>query len=290
MPSGKKILITGGAGFIGSHLAEALAESNFVTSLDNYFTGSRDNHVAGVQYLEGHTRDIDKIIETPPEIVYHLGEYSRVERSFAEPDVVWDLNVQGTTQVVEYCRRVGAKLVYAGSSTKFASGDSGRDLSPYTWSKAINSELIVNYGAWYGIDYAITYFYNVYGPREICSGTYATVLGIFRALHEQGKPLTVVSPGTQQRNFTHVLDVVRGLLIVGDHGHGDGFGLGADASYTIVEIAEMFGSEIAWLPERPGNRKASRLDTSKARLLGWNPTQKVEDYVARAVSSSREAK
>ena len=282
-----KALVTGAAGFIGSHLVEALAAAgnNRVICLDTYFTGSRDNHVAGVEYVEGHTKNIADLCPVAPDIVFHLGEYSRVEQSFQDMALVWDLNKAGTFGVVEYCRHHGSKLVYAGSSTKFADGGMGRDQSPYAWTKATNTELVMNYGRWFGLEFAITYFYNVYGPREITCGEYATVLGIFRSQLEAGEPLTVVSPGTQRRNFTHVDDIVSGLILVGEHGRGDEYGLGADASYSVLEIAHLFGGQIRMLPERRGNRMDAVLDASKATSLGWQAKGCVEKYIADIVKA-----
>ena len=168
----KIIVVTGGAGFIGSNLIEQLLKDNrnVVISLDNYFTGSKANHIKGADYRRGHSKDIAKHISEKPDIIYHLGEYSRVAASLEEPELVWDLNVYGTLGVLEFWRQTKCKLIYAGSSTKFAKGrvnnTMGRDLAPYTWSKAINTELIKNYSHWYNLDYATVYFYNVYGPRE----------------------------------------------------------------------------------------------------------------------------
>ncbi len=155
----KIILVTGGAGFIGSHLIEELIKNkNYqIISLDNYFTGSKDNHIKGVIYRRGHTKDISKHINEKPDIIYHLGEYSRVAASLNEPALVWDMNIAGTLGVLEFWRQTKCKLVYAGSSTKFnpadANGVSGRDLAPYTWAKAINSELVKNYSRWYNLKY-----------------------------------------------------------------------------------------------------------------------------------------
>lgn len=282
----KIILVTGGAGFIGSHLCERLAKdpSNHVISLDNYFTGSKENHVAGVEYREGHTKDIEKHIPETPDIIYHLGEYSRVEKSFDEIEVVWDLNKLGTFAVLEFCRKRGAKMVYAGSSTKFGDGGLGRDQSPYAWTKASNTELVRNYGVWFGLSYAITYFYNVYGPRER-SGVYGTVIEIFKERYRQGKPLAVVAPGTQERNFTHVDDIVRGLVLVGEQGEGDDFGIGSKKKYSILEVANMFGSDVEMLPERKGNRMQSSVDTTKVELLGWRETKNLTEYINTFVAS-----
>lgn len=280
----KLAVVTGGAGFVGSHLCNRLAaEGHTVISLDNYFTGSRENHVAGVEYREGHTKDIEKHIPETPDIIYHLGEYSRVEKSMGEPGLVWDLNVAGTFGVVEYWRKRNlsgrkCKLVYAGSSTKFGDGGMGRDQSPYAWTKAANTELVCNYGAWYGLPYAITYFYNVFGPGER-AGEYGTVVEIFHQQHKKGEPLSVVAPGTQKRNFTHVDDIVEGLFAVGEKGEGDDFGLGSEREYTILEVAKMFSREITMLPERPGNRLSSGIDTSKSTALGWSVKHDLEEYV-----------
>ncbi len=279
MKGKKTILVTGGAGFVGSHLCKRLfAEGHTVISLDNYFTGSRENHVAGVDYREGHTKDIMKHVPETPDLIYHLGEYSRVEKSLEEPQIVWDLNVAGTFGVAEYWRAKKCKLVYAGSSTKFGDGGMSRDQSPYAWTKATNTELVSNYGAWYGLPYAITYFYNVYGPGER-AGVYGTVIEIFHQQSVKGEPLTVVAPGTQKRNFTHVDDIVAGLLLVGEKGEGDDFGLGSEQEYTVLEIANMFSDKITMLPERAGNRLASSIDTTRSKSLGWNTTQDVKAYI-----------
>ena len=251
-------------------------------SLDNYFTGSKENHVAGVEYREGHTKDIEALIPETPDLIFHLGEYARVEKSLEEPNVVWELNTQGTFRVLEYWRKKGGKLVYAGSSTKFGDGGLGRDQSPYAWTKATNTELVRNYGSWYGLPYAITYFYNVYGPRER-SGAYGTLIEIFKQKKLKGETLTVNSPGTQRRNFTHVLDVVNALLLVGEEALGDDFGIGNEQSYSVLEVAEMFGGEIEMRPLVAGNRMESSVETEKTKALGWSPSHSLEQYIKEHV-------
>ena len=214
-----KILVTGGAGFIGSHLCERfIQDDNKVFSLDNYSTGSKENHVDGVIYIKGETKNIEKLVNFTPDIVYHLGEYSRVEQSFDDIEKVWNSNKNGAFAVLQFCRKTKAKIVYAGSSTKFGNGGLGRFQSPYAWTKASNTELVENYGNWFGVKYAITYFYNVYGGREISTGKYATVIAIFKEKYKNKKSLTVVEPGTQVRNFTYIDDVISGLLLVGESG------------------------------------------------------------------------
>lgn len=278
-----KILVTGGAGFIGSHLIARLVldKKNEIISLDNYFTGTTKNHVKGVKYLKGHTKDIGRLIKGKIDMVYHLGEYSRVEKSFDDTPLVWDLNVVGTFAVLEFCRKRKIKIVYAGSSTKFGDGGLGRSQSPYAWTKAANTELIKNYGLWFDLPYAITYFYNVYGQGEIAQGPYATVIGIFKNLYRQSKPLGVVKPGTQKRNFTHIDDIIAGLILAGEKGFGDNFGIGSEKSYTIIELAKMFGSKITMLPERKGNRLDSTIDTAKIRALGWKPQNNLIDHIKK---------
>ena len=275
----KTILVTGGAGFVGSHLCERLQrDGHKVISLDNYFTGSKDNHVAGVEYREGHTKDIEKLIPETPDLIYHLGEYSRVEISLKEPAIVWDLNKDGTFGVVEFWRKKKCKLVYAGSSTKFADGGLGRVQSPYAWTKASNTELVQNYGHWYELPYAITYFYNVYGPRER-TGKYGTVIEIFRQKRLAGEALPLNAPGTQRRIFTHVDDIVEGLIAVGEKGEGDEFGLGAEESFSILEVAHLFGGPIEMGPEVAGNRMDATLDTTKSHAIGWRAKHKLVDYI-----------
>lgn len=277
----KKILVTGGAGFIGSNLCERLSQEvqNKVYSLDNYFTGSADNHVENVTYIQGSTSDISKLITFSPDIIYHLGEYSRVEQSFDDIDKVWEYNKDGIFAVLEFARKTGAKIVYAGSSTKFGDGGLGRSQSPYAWTKASNTELVGNYGTWFNVPYAIVYFYNVYGKREIQNGKYATLIALFKEKMKKGEPLTIVSPGTQKRNFTHIEDIIDGLVLVGKYGYGDEFGIGSPESYTILEIAQMFGGEIKMLPERKGNRMSADVLTDKTEALGWKATRSIKEYI-----------
>ena len=277
----KKILVTGGAGFIGSHLCERLAqdENHDVYSLDNYFSGSEENHVQNVTYIKGNTVDIAELVTFAPDMLYHLGEYSRVEQSFDDIEKVWKFNKDGIFAVLEFVRKAGCKILYAGSSTKFGDGGLGRSASPYAWTKASNTELVENYGTWFNVPYAITYFYNVYGDREIQTGKYATLIALFKEKMKNGEALTIVSPGNQKRNFTHIDDIINGLIAVGENGYGDEFGIGSGEAYSIKEIAEMFDGKIEMLPERRGNRMSADVVTSKTEALGWKPTHKIKDYI-----------
>jgi len=277
----KTILVTGGAGFIGSHLCESLAKdsSNKVVSLDNYSTGSEANHVPGVEYVRGETKDIHSLISFPADIVYHLGEYSRVEQSFDDIEIVWEYNKAGTFEVLQFCRKHACKIVYAGSSTKFGDGGLGRSQSPYGWTKASNTELVKNFGDWFDVPYAITYFYNAYGPREIREGKYATLIALFAEKMRKNEPLTVVSPGTQKRNFTHVDDIVSALKLVGEQGYGDDFGIGSSQAFSVLEIAKMYGGEIVMLPQRRGNRMTADVITDKTQAIGWTAEKNVADWI-----------
>ena len=277
----KKILVTGGAGFVGSHLCERLAQNDQyqVYSLDNYFTGTKKNHVANVSYIKGDTKDIATLVNFSPDMVYHLGEYSRVEQSFDDMEKVWEYNKDGIFRVLEFVRKSGCKILYAGSSTKFGDGGLGRSASPYAWTKASNTELVENYGTWYNVPYAITYFYNVYGPREIQTGKYATLIALFKEKMKYNEPLTVVAPGMQKRNFTHIDDIVDALILVGENGYGDEFGIGSKEAYSILEVSQMFGGEIKMLPERRGNRMSAEVICDKTKALGWIPKRKLEAYI-----------
>jgi UDP-glucose 4-epimerase len=286
MEEKQTVLVTGGAGLIGSYLIELALKKYRVISLDNYFIGSKDNHVAGAEYIEGHTKDIETLLASEnPSIIFHLGEYSRVEQSFNDLETVWQSNVAGTFRVFQYWKSRNTpthvcKIVYAGSSTKFSDGGMGRDQSPYAWMKASNTELVRNLGNWFKLPFAITYFYNAYGKQELSKGPYASVIGRFKEQYWNGEPITVVSPGTQMRNFTFAGDIARGLLDVGEKGHGDEYGLGSPESYSVLDIAKMFTDNIVMLPERAGNRMDSIVDTARVeKEFGWKPEHTVQEYI-----------
>jgi len=287
------VLVTGGAGHVGSYIVEMLVQDseNQVISLDNYFTGSKKNHISGAEYRSGHTKDIETLVPETPDIVYHLGEYARIAPSFDDVKAVYDMNIVGTFAVVEFCRtRKVGKLVYAASSTKFAIEGNGRHQNPYAFTKATNVDLINNYGEWYGLNYAICYFYNAYGPRENGKGKYATLIAKFEQAYLSAKPLTVVKPGTQKRNFTHVKDLARGIILVGEKGQGDGYALSNKKQFSVLEIAEAFGGPIEFIDGNPG-RAESGDAPDKARIeLGWETTVDILDYIKDFVKNNSKPK
>lgn len=283
----KIVLVTGGAGFVGSHLCERLAkEGHTVISLDNYFTGSTDNHVAGVEYREGHTKDIARHVQEAVDIIYHLGEYSRVAPSLDEPEVVWDLNIVGTLGVLEFWRARKCKLVYVGSSTKFAQeradGIPGKDRAPYSWAKAANTELVHNYSQWYDLPYSVAYFYNVYGPNERAGqydGAYGTVVETFHQCALAGTPCTINGTGQQTRAFTHVFDTVAALIRIGDSGDKQEYAICAKEVYSLLDLAALFALEVTFAPATKSTRSAVADDTTSLQQLGWQQEYTLKEYV-----------
>lgn len=278
----KLILVTGGAGHIGSHIIEELIKNpnNKVISLDNYSNGSPKNHINGAEYRIGHTKNINKIIPETPEIIYHLGEYARVAPSLTEPQKVYDQNTIGTFAVVEFCRQKKvSKLVYAASSTKFADHGNEPNANPYSFTKAINVDLINNYGRWYQLPYTICYFYNAFGPREKDDEVYGTLIAKFQKYYLEKKPFTVIKPGTQKRNFTYVKDLAHGMILAGEKGYGDGYTLSNNKEYSVLEIAQAFGRPIEYIKGYPGRAESGQAPDKARQELGWETTVDVMDYI-----------
>ena len=272
-----KILVTGGAGYVGSNLIKHLKKHTnaTITSLDNYFTGQEDNHIKGVNYISSSTWKIDKLDKQ--DVVYHFGEYSRVVPSFKDVEYLMTTNLWGTSRVIEQCKKWKAKLIYSASSSKFGGNES---LSPYSWVKAKMVELIKNYYNWYGLNYEICYFYNVYGKNHISEGDYATVIGIFEKQYKENKPLTVVGDGKQSRQFTHIDDIVNALNLIRKRNDNKEWYLSSDRSYKIIDVAKMFTDKIEMIPTRKGERfNAVSIENNTKKVLNWKINNNLEDYI-----------
>ena len=278
----KRVLITGGAGFVGSHLAQKLVPvCKELISLDNYISGRVENHISGVSYIEGQVADIVEIFGSKEfDFIFHFGEYSRVEQSLVEPHVALSNIYKPFSSLLNFWHNSGAKLIYSGSSTKFADSGKGRHLAPYTAAKSLNTELLIDFSKWYDLPFSIVYFYNVYGGRELRTGKYSTVIGKFKDLVSNGATkLPINRPGTQRRNFTHVDDITNGVLLAAAKGAGDGYGIGADESYSIIDVCRAFGCEPEFQPSSAANRMDGELRTDKIKKLGWKQSQSLSQHI-----------
>tara|TARA_B100000902_G_scaffold110007_1_gene111545 strand:+ start:484 stop:1365 length:882 start_codon:yes stop_codon:yes gene_type:complete len=275
------ILVTGGAGFIGSNLVDRLVEEGYnVTVIDNYSTGLRSNEVAGAYYINGDIKDPDliKSTNTQYDVIYHLAAVSRIKPSLSDPVDCINNNFIGTLNVLEYAYENVCQVIYAGSSSKHV----GLYNSPYAWSKFSGEELCKLYSTSYNLNTTICRFYNVYGPNQIRTGDYATVIGIFEGKYLAGKPLTITGDGEQRRDFIHVYDVVDGLIrCLGQSFRGEEFEFGTGCNYSINEVASMFGDyPVEYIPARQGEYSETLCDCNKADLLlGWSTTEKLKTWI-----------
>jgi len=278
------ILITGGCGFVGHNLVQYLAgDHHHITVVDNLSSGgTTPKFIPKVNYCLMDTKDLNwGILEDQKfDLIFHLGEFSRIVPSFTQIETVWESNVLGTFNILELARLHGAKLVYAGSSTKHA--EDGANQSPYAFTKAQNTQLIKNYGQWYGLKYTVCYFYNVFGPGYDSSPVpgYESVVSVFEKQWRAGQPLTICGNGQQTRAFTYVQDIVHGLWLASQYPENEEFQLNNQHQYSILEIANMFSPNIKFLPPRPGDRPQSSAPDNKAReLLGWDTTMDVREWI-----------
>lgn len=276
----QNILVTGGAGFVGTNLVQKLNALGYnVIVIDNLLYGKKENYVKNVQYIETHTKDIFNCNLPKLDLIFHLGEYSKITPSYNEIDQVFDLNIQGSFQILEYARQNKIPLVYAASSTRLAlEGDSH---SPYSFFKSIVTQLVKNYGTWYGLKYSICYFYNVYGPyHDTCANGWETVISIFEKQYKAGKSLTVVGDGMQRRDFTYVGDIVNGLIKSSEVLKNDEYQLGSGTDYSILEVAKMFSNDITFIDPRQGDRRYGKANTTETfTKLGWAPEMSLIKWI-----------
>ena len=259
------IIVTGGAGFVGSNLIENFIKKTRykIISIDNYSSGFRKNHIKNsrVKYIKGHTKDIQKLIKTPKKVrsIFHFGEFSRIYQSFNMMDECINSNSIGTNSVFNFCFKNNIKLIYSATSASLGNKGNDKNLSPYAFTKAKNLELLENLKKWFNFKYEVVYFYNVYGPRQISKGKMSTVIGIFENAYKERKPLPVVRPGSQSRRFTHIDDTIDVCFIAWKKNLCRHYSIASKKSYTILQVARLFKSKIKLLPKRQGERYASAL-------------------------------
>ena len=259
------IIVTGGAGFVGSNLIlYLLNKTKFkIISIDNYSSGFKKNHIKDkrVTYINSDTKNISSVIKNPMLInsIFHFGEFSRIYQSFVNMSQCINSNTIGTTAIFEFCLKHKIKLIYSATSATLGNKGTDSNLSPYAFTKAKNLELLENLKKWFNFKFEIIYFYNVYGPNQISTGKMATVIGIFEHCYRTKKPLTVVKPGNQSRRFTHISDTIDICYLAWKNNKCRHYSISNHKSYTILEVAKMFGSKIKFLPKRSGERYASAL-------------------------------
>ena len=260
------IVVTGGAGFIGSNLIEYLLKKTKykIISLDNYSSGFKKNHVIStkVNYINANTKNIKKVLfkhKKNIKVLFHFGEFSRIFQSFDKFNQCLESNTKGSYEVFNFCLENKIKLIYSATSASLGNLGNDKNLSPYAFSKAKNLELLENMKKWFNFKYEIIYFYNVYGPQQINSGDMATVIGIFEKQFRENKPLTVVKPGTQSRRFTHVKDTVETCFLAWKKNKCRHYSISNKKSYRIIDVAKMFKSDVKFLPARAGERFSSSL-------------------------------
>jgi len=280
-----RCLITGGAGFVGTNLIKRLLDDGHsVVSFDNYSSGFKENEQKGCDYIDMDIRNpFDDWVEEF-DVIFHMAAMARIQPSFENPRWVIENNFNSTINVLNYARKYNTCVIYAGSS----SVHHGLYGSPYAWTKHGGEQLCKLYSEVYDLSTSICRFYNVYGPHQIEEGTYSTVIGIFERQHRNGEPLTVVGDGEQRRDFTHIDDIVDGLIKVfrGMHGEIDMrfsapiFELGRGENHSINEIADMFGGEKIYIGQRSGEYPQTLCDDKDTmELLDWKPTKNLKDYI-----------
>jgi len=282
------IIVTGGAGFVGSNLISLfINKTNFkIISIDNYSTGSKKNHIKSnrVKYLKSDTKNISKTLnkyKSQIHSLFHFGEFARIYQSFLKMNECINSNSIGSNEVFNFCFSNKIKLVYSATSATIGNKGLDKNLSPYAFTKAKNLEMLENLKKWFRFKYEVIYFYNVYGPKQIGTGNMATVIGIFENQFKQKKPLTVVRPGSQSRRFTHIKDTVDACYYAWKKNKCRHYSISNRQSYTMIQVAKMFKSKVKLLPARPGERYASALTNMNLsnKIFKLFGSIKLKDYI-----------
>ena len=287
MPKKDIIIVTGGAGFVGTNLIKLLLKKTKykIVSLDDYSSGTKLNHIKSprLKYIKGKTVNISKLIRNNRRInsVFHFGEFARIYQSFVKMNECIDSNSVGSNAVFNFCLKNKIKLIYSATSASLGNKGNDKNLSPYAFSKAKNLELLENLKKWFNFKYEVIYFYNVYGPHQISKGQMSTVIGIFEDHFKRGKPLPVVRPGTQTRRFTHIDDTIQVCFIAWKKNLCRHYSIANKKSYSLIDVAKMFNSKIKFLAKRPGERYASALTNKNLsnKMYKYFGKIKLEDYI-----------
>jgi UDP-glucose 4-epimerase len=280
-----KVLVTGGAGFVGTNLIKRLLEEGHeVVSIDNYSTGLESNHQKGVEYLNYDIRNISSYDWIKPEFVFHMAAIARIQPSFEKPQEYFEVNALGTMKLVDWCAKAQVPVVYAGSSSKH----SGKFKNPYTFSKDIGEDIIKLYQKHYGLQASIARFYNVYGPYQLTEGGYTTLIGRWLNSWKNREQFVIYGDGEQRRDFTHVDDIVDALLLIMQkQAYGFEFELGRGKNYSVNEVLQMFYQTADYLPARPGEALTTlNTDSTAKEILGWNPSRNLEDYLKELINEN----
>jgi len=282
------IVVTGGAGFVGSNLIERLVKIKRyrILSLDNYSSGKTANHLfsSGVKYLKGSTKNISKILnkyKNKIHTIFHFGEFARIFQSFQKFNECFNSNIGGSAEVFRFSLENKIKLIYSATSASLGNNGKDMNLSPYAFTKAKNLELLENLKKWFNFKYEVVYFYNVYGPRQICKGDMATVVGIFEENFKNKKPLPIVKPGSQTRRFTHINDTVNACIIAWKKNKCRHYSVASNKSYSIKQLARLFDYKIQYLSKRPGERFSSALKRMNLsnKVIRIKASIRLKDYI-----------
>ena len=294
MPNKNKIIITGGAGFVGTNLIKLFLKKTKlkIISIDDYSSGKKSNHIKNnrIRYIKGKTTNISNLIKNPKEIksVFHFGEFARIYQSFLKMNECIESNSIGSNAVFNFCLRNNIKLIYSATSASLGNKGKDKNLSPYAFTKSKNLELLENLKKWFKFKYEVIYFYNVYGPYQICKGQMSTVIGIFEDHYKRSKPLPVVKPGTQSRRFTHIEDTVNICYLAWKKNLCRHYSIANKKSYTILEVAKLFKSKIKFLPKRPGERNTSAMINKNLsnKMYKYFGKINLKDYINNFISKN----